>query len=157
MWTPCAGLTAVHSRESPQRRLMKPVSFILPEVAPACLTRAGSPRVTWRSFDHERANRLWKAELSLWPPLKKGIHEFKWKPTGTEAEKNGRNKSLIHRPKADCVMFYGIYSAFRQILRMDKWGCGFLFFLSRDRFRAKGEGESCFFALLFVLEHCSHS
>jgi hypothetical protein len=25
-----------------------------------------------------------EAEFSLWPPLKKGIHEFKWKPAGTE-------------------------------------------------------------------------
>lgn len=146
------GLITIYSYDLLQRRLMRLISFILPEVVPACLTRASSLRMTWQSFDHERANRLWKAELSLWPPLKKGIHEFKWKPKGTEAEKNDRNKSLRYWPKADCVRFYRMYSAFRQILRMEEWGCGFYyFFLSRDRFRAKGEGESCFFALLFFL------
>lgn len=36
--------------------------------------------------DRRAANGLREAEFSLWPPLEKGIHEFKWKPAGTQSD-----------------------------------------------------------------------
>lgn len=43
--------------------------------------------------DCRAANGLREAEFSLWPPLEKGIHEFKWKPAGTQSDCTLFNKN----------------------------------------------------------------
>lgn len=84
----CAFALNIHRVAQGASRPVRPVMHITDMIQLGGASSGGERHLqcSYAPHDCRAANGLREAEFSLWPPLEKGIHEFKWKPAGTQSD-----------------------------------------------------------------------